>query len=103
MDNAKDTMQVIEILEKIDVCIDEAITTTYKNIKATPKHWWLEDIHHANLLVQYWSALTSMLCSNTFAIDTLTFIHSKLLLVFDIYKVDNNSATPAQLQKAKKA
>eukprot|EP00957_Ditylum_brightwellii_P146686 11166030-Ditylum_brightwellii.AAC.1 len=102
MANATDQMIVIEALEKIDAHIDEAIATTYGNIKSAPNHWWSEEIHHADLLVQYWSARTSMFCNNTFTIDTLTYIYSKLLLDSGIYQGDNNRTPPAQLRKAKK-
>eukprot|EP00957_Ditylum_brightwellii_P115648 8821258-Ditylum_brightwellii.AAC.1 len=103
LEHAADPMKVIEALERIDTSIDETIATTYSNLRSTPKHWWTEEIHHEALLVRYWSARTSMIQNNTFAIDILTYIHSKLPSEFDIYQGDNQHKPPAQLRKAKKA
>eukprot|EP00957_Ditylum_brightwellii_P015119 1140003-Ditylum_brightwellii.AAC.1 len=60
LEHAANPMKVIEALERIDASIDETIMTTYRNLKSAPKHWWTEEIHHADLLVRYWSARTSM-------------------------------------------
>eukprot|EP00957_Ditylum_brightwellii_P131871 10056157-Ditylum_brightwellii.AAC.1 len=57
LDNVTDPVKVIVALERIDTSIDETVTSTYSNLTSTPKHWWLEDIHLADLIVQYWSAV----------------------------------------------
>eukprot|EP00957_Ditylum_brightwellii_P069794 5300164-Ditylum_brightwellii.AAC.2 len=42
LENATDPMKVIEALERIDAIIDKTIMTTYRNLKSTPKHLWVE-------------------------------------------------------------
>eukprot|EP00957_Ditylum_brightwellii_P076204 5792682-Ditylum_brightwellii.AAC.1 len=60
LEHAADPMKVIEALERIDASIDGTIMTTFRNLKSTPKYWWMEEIHHADLLVKYLSARTSI-------------------------------------------
>ena len=102
IDHGKDQDEIIKNLEAVDMHIDKCITTGYEKIKSTPLQWWTEDIHHADLLVRYWGAHTSMYGNSINAPCTLEYIKSKIPAKLDIYQGDPNRTPPAQLRKAKK-
>eukprot|EP00957_Ditylum_brightwellii_P197232 15026668-Ditylum_brightwellii.AAC.2 len=51
-----DTVSNIECLECIEMDIDKALFKAEALLQNYPAYSWTVEIHHANLLVNYWAA-----------------------------------------------
>eukprot|EP00957_Ditylum_brightwellii_P105097 8010529-Ditylum_brightwellii.AAC.1 len=71
IDDVNDQDGIIRNLEAVDTHIDKCITRSYDKLKSTLLQWWTEDIHHADLLVRYWGAQTSIFRNSITAPCTL--------------------------------
>ena len=66
-----DTDAVIQKLKEVDDNINKTIESEYTRVPYVPKHWWTEEIHHANVIVCYWLAQVSFTQNNIKTTDTI--------------------------------
>eukprot|EP00957_Ditylum_brightwellii_P106379 8115663-Ditylum_brightwellii.AAC.1 len=51
-------------MEQLDNKMSTILDEAEGNIKTYPQYWWLEELHHAHMIVEYWQAVLSYARNN---------------------------------------
>eukprot|EP00957_Ditylum_brightwellii_P020328 1534088-Ditylum_brightwellii.AAC.1 len=94
-----DTVSNIECLECIEMDIDKALFEAEVLLPNNPAYSWTVEIHHANLLVNYWAAEQSFKRNKMVGLDVLEDLKDMIPLELDIYQGDIARSPHLQLCK----